>query len=64
MAQKLGVKHVAAIINKVTAPEQIETIKSQLKDLTVLAAIDYNSEIQQADLYCKSVYQEIGRAHV
>ncbi len=57
MAQKLGVKHVAGIINKVTAPEQIEVIKSQLKDLTILAAIDYNSEIQQADLCRKSVYQ-------
>ena len=57
MARKLGVKHVAAIINKVTSPQQIETVKSQLKDLTVLASIDYNSEIQKADLCRKSVYQ-------
>lgn len=57
MAQKLGVKHVAGIVNKVTSPQQIETIKSQLKNLTVLAAIDYSSEVQQADLYCKNVYQ-------
>ncbi len=57
MAQKLGVKHVAGIINKVTSPQQIETIKSQLKDLTILATIDYSCEVQQADLYCKSVYR-------
>ncbi len=57
MAEKLGVKHVAGIINKVTSPEQIETIKSQLKDLTILATIDYSPEIQRADLHCKSVYQ-------
>ena len=56
MAQQLGVKHVAGIINKVTAPQQIETIKSQLKDITILATIDYSSEVQQADLNCESVY--------
>lgn len=57
MAQKLGVKHVAGIINKVTAPEQIEAIKLQLKDFTILATIDYSTEIQEADLYRRSVYQ-------
>ena len=57
MAQKLGVKNVAGVINKITEPAQIETIKSQLKNLTILAAIDYSSEVQQADLYCKNVYQ-------
>ncbi len=57
MAQKLGVKHVAGIINKVTMPQQIETIKSQLKYLNILSTIDYSSEVQQADLYCESVYQ-------
>ena len=57
MAQKLGVKHIAAIINKVSSPEQIEAVKSQLKDLAVLAAIDYNGEIQKADLCRQSVYQ-------
>lgn len=57
MANKLGVKHVAAIINKITSPRQIETIKSQLKDLTVLAAIDYSPEVQQADLCRASIYQ-------
>ncbi|NIA31661.1 MAG: carbon monoxide dehydrogenase [Actinobacteria bacterium] len=57
MAQKMGVKYVAGIINKVTSLQQIETIKSQLENLTILAAIDYSSEVQQADLYCKSVYK-------
>ena len=57
MAQQLGVKYVAGIINRITEPQQIETIKSQLKDLTILAAIDYSPEVQQADLCRKSVYQ-------
>jgi CO dehydrogenase nickel-insertion accessory protein CooC1 len=57
MAQKLGVRHIAAIINKVNAPEQIEAVKSQLKDLAVLGAIDYDRQAQKADLCRQSVYQ-------
>ena len=56
MAEQLGVKHVAGIINKVTSPGQIEAIKTQLNDITILVAIDYSSEVQQADLNCESVY--------
>jgi len=57
MAREMGVKHIAGIINKVTAPKQLKTIKSQLKDLTILANIDYIPDVQEADLYCKGVYQ-------
>ena len=57
MAQKLGVKHVAGIINKVTIPQQIEAITSQLKNLVILGSINYRPEVQQADLCRGSVYQ-------
>ena len=57
MGRELGIKHVAAILNKITAPAQAETIKSQLADMTVLAEIDYNPAVQEADLLRKSVFQ-------
>jgi len=57
MAKQLGVKHVAAVVNKVTNAEQFENVKSQLKDLTILAGIDYSNEIQQADLQRKSAFE-------
>jgi CO dehydrogenase nickel-insertion accessory protein CooC1 len=57
MGRQLGVKHIVGIINKVTAPQQIEAVKSQLKDLHILAEIDYIPDVQQADLNRKSVYR-------
>jgi CO dehydrogenase maturation factor len=57
MGRELGVKHIVGIINKVTAPQQIEAIKSQLKDLHILASVDYIPDVQQADLNRKSVYR-------
>ena len=39
------------------AVRQIEAIKSQLENLTILAKIDYSPEVQQADLCRESVYQ-------
>jgi CO dehydrogenase maturation factor len=57
MAKQLGVKHIAAIVNKVTNRQQFEDVKSQLKDLTILADIGYSDQIQQADLQRKSAYQ-------
>ncbi|MBW8016923.1 MAG: AAA family ATPase [Planctomycetes bacterium] len=57
MAKQLGVKYIAAIINKVTNADQFEEVKSQLKDLPILADIGYSNEIQQADLQRKSAYQ-------
>jgi CO dehydrogenase maturation factor len=57
MGRQLGVRHIAAIINKVTANEQVQVIKSQLGDLQILGSIDYETEVQQADLCRQSVYQ-------
>ncbi len=57
MAKQLGVKYIAAIVNKITNANQFEEVKSQLKDLTILADIGYSDEIQQADLQRKSVFQ-------
>lgn len=57
MAKQLGIKKIAAIVNKVTNQNQFEAVKSQLKDITILADIGYSNEIQQADLQRKSVYQ-------
>jgi len=57
MAKQLGVKHVAAIVNKVTSAEQFEDVKSQLQDLTILTQIAYSNEIQQADLQRKSAFE-------
>jgi CO dehydrogenase maturation factor len=56
MGRDLGVKHVAYIINKVTQPQQVEAIKSQLKDLIHLVSINYMSEVQQADMHREGVY--------
>jgi len=56
MARGLGIKHVAAIANKITDAGQIEMIKSQLTNITVLANIEYTKAIQQADLYCQNVF--------
>ena len=52
-----SLSNIAGIINKVTSPQQVEAIKAQLKHLTILAAIDYSSEIQQADLCRQGVYK-------
>ena len=57
MAREMNVKHVAGIINKITTPEQLEVVKSQLNDIPILAGIDYIPDVQQADLYRKGVYQ-------
>lgn len=57
MANSLGIKHIAAVINKITDAKQAEAVKSQLKDITILANIDYSPEIQQADLCRESVFQ-------
>ena len=57
MGRELGIQHIAAIINKVTEPKQIDTIKSQLQGITIIASIDYTPQVQHADLYRESVYQ-------
>lgn len=62
MGRQLGVKHIAVIVNKVSDQEQIAAIEKQLNGLTILTAIDYNSEIQQGDLQRQNVYLSGGQA--
>ncbi len=50
MAVDLGIKNVAAIGNKITDTAEIETIKSQLKNIALLGTLSYSRVIQQADL--------------
>ena len=57
MAKELGIKRVAAIVNKITDVSQIEIIKSQLTTMPIIAAVNYDAAIQQADLDRKGVYQ-------
>jgi CO dehydrogenase maturation factor len=59
MGGQLGIKQVAAIVNKITDAGQVETIKSQLAkaNITVLANIEYSSAVQEADLQKRDVFQ-------
>jgi CO dehydrogenase maturation factor len=55
MAEKLGIKHIAAVMNKITEAGQVETIRSKLTNIPVLANIAYNPAVQQADLASQPV---------
>jgi len=57
MAGQMGIHHVAAIVNKITEPGQIEAIESQLKDITILAKLGYSAALQKADLDNTVVFQ-------
>ena len=57
MAKELGIKQVAAIVNKITDAGQVETIKSQLADMPILANIGYYPAVQEADLQRKAVFK-------
>ena len=59
MGEELGIKHVAAIANKITDMSQIETIKSQLT-IPILANINYNPAVQEADLRNTPVFEASG----
>ena len=50
MARELGIKNVAAIANKVVEDAEIDVIKSQLEDITLLGTVTYSRSMQQADL--------------
>ena len=56
MGQELRIKNVAAIANKITDAAQVETIKSRLT-IPILANINYNPAVQDADLRNKPVFQ-------
>ena len=57
MAKELGIKQVAAIVNKITDAGQVDVIKSQLEGMTILANVDYNPAVQEADLQQRSVFR-------
>ena len=50
MAQELGIGYVGAIANKITEQTQVDVIKSQLKDITLLGSLRYSRSLQEADL--------------
>jgi CO dehydrogenase maturation factor len=56
MGKQLGVKFVAAIANKITDAAQTQTIESQMT-VPLLAHIDYDAAIQEADLRGVSVFE-------
>jgi len=57
MARELGIKQIAAIVNKIADTGQVETIKSQLANMTILGNIEYSSAVQEADLQQRSIFQ-------
>ena len=57
MAKDMGIKHVAAIANKITKTTQIEAIGSKLTDMTILANIEYSAVVQEADMRSKAVFE-------
>jgi CO dehydrogenase maturation factor len=57
MGKELGIKQIAAIANKITDAEQVERIRSQLGNMTILASVKYNPAVQEADLQRRGVYQ-------
>ena len=57
MAKELGIKHVAAIANKITETAQVEAIKAELTKMTIVANIPYKSALHQADLEQKAIFQ-------
>lgn len=59
MGKELGVKYVGAIANKITDAGQRQTIESQLR-VPVLAGIDYDAAIQEADLRGACVFESGG----
>ena len=50
MARELGIKNVAAIANKVLEDAEIDVIKSQLQDLTLLGTVPYIRSVRKAEL--------------
>jgi len=50
MARDLGIKHVAAIANKITEAAQTDIIRSQLKDIPLLGSLGYSRSVQQVDI--------------
>ena len=50
MARKMGIRRVAAFLNKITDQSQIDDIRTRLGDIAVLGSFGYDPAIQAADL--------------
>ena len=50
MAREMRIPKVAAFVNKVTNDAQIDEIKSQIPDITILGSFRYDPSLQMADL--------------
>ncbi len=59
MAKELGIKLIAAIMNKIADPEQIEAISSSLCEagINIVGDISYSPSVQQSDLEHSRVFQ-------
>jgi CO dehydrogenase maturation factor len=56
MGKELGIKQVGAVLNKITDAGQVKMIESRLKDMPVLANIEYSGAVQKADLQQENVF--------
>lgn len=56
MAKELGIKHAAAIANKITSTGQVDLIRDKLKNTTLLTGLSYSPLLQEADMQLKPVY--------
>ena len=57
MARESGIKHVAAVANKITDAGQIDVIESQLGHMEVLGSLDYDRSVSEADFEGRPVFQ-------
>lgn len=55
MGKDLGIKYIAAVLNKITEAEQVKAIKLELKNMEILAGIKYSPAVQEADFRRTSV---------
>jgi CO dehydrogenase maturation factor len=56
MARPLGIAYVAAIANKITSPQEADTIRSHLKGVEILGNVEYSTSFREADLAQKDVF--------
>ncbi len=56
MGREIGIKQFAAVLNKVTDPAQVETVRAGLPDgMELLGHVLYSAALQQADLDGRSI---------
>ena len=56
MGRQIGIKRFAAVLNKVTDPAQVETVRAGLPDgMELLGHVSYSAALQRADLDGRSI---------